>query len=122
MDLFQDSDSRLFVAEDEAKQIVATLHAHHRFKSTHFSLFSVEPVEQGNGIGKQLLAFAETESSRIWGADCAIMEVISLRSELIDYYERRGYKATGETIPFPVSTLWTPHRHSLELAVLEKRF
>lgn len=121
MALFKDPDSQIFIAQNEEKTIIGTLHAHHQSETIHFSLFAIEPTQQSNGIGKQLLVFAETESHRIWGSDTAIMEVISLRNELINYYERRGYKRTGEINPFPLSTLWTPYTDELELIVLEKK-
>jgi len=43
------------------------------------------------------------------------MTVISSRTELIAYYERRGYRRTGELRPFPVAEY--PH---LEMVVLER--
>lgn len=120
MALFEDSNSQIFIAENEDKTIIGTLHAHHQSEAIHFSLFAIEPTKQGNGVGKQLLAFAENESLRILGSGTAIMEVISSRKELIDYYERRGYKRTGEMIAFPESNLWAKKVDSLELAVLRK--
>ena len=44
------------------------------------------------------------------------MTVIALRAELIAWYGRRGYAATGETRPFPV----VPPRPELDFVVLEK--
>lgn len=32
-----------------------------------------------------------------------IMYVLDVRSELIAYYQRRGYKITGHTEPYPVN-------------------
>jgi ribosomal protein S18 acetylase RimI-like enzyme len=84
-------------------------------------LFAVEPTLQGSGIGKVLLAYAESEAHNRWGINSAIMEVITRRSELIEYYERRGYVRTGEMIAFPESDLWKREVDSLELAVLSKR-
>ncbi len=44
------------------------------------------------------------------------MTVIHRRTELIAWYERRGYHPTGETRPFPVD----PPRPDLHFVVLEK--
>ena len=44
------------------------------------------------------------------------MTVIHRRTELIAWYERRGYAPTGETRPFPVD----PPQPQLDFVVLEK--
>jgi F0F1-type ATP synthase gamma subunit len=51
-------------------------------------------------MGKILLKRIE-ELAREWRFKKIRMTVISLRKELIDYYERRGYKRTGNIEPFP---------------------
>lgn len=102
--------------------ILATIHAHRENDTVHFGLFAVEPTLQANGIGKALLAYAESEAYNQWKITTAIMEVISHRGELIEYYERRGYTQTGETIAFPQSDLWNAKVDSLQLAVLRKKF
>jgi hypothetical protein len=51
------------------------------------------------------------------------MTVVSVRHSLIAWYERRGYRRTGETLPFPYDAplFGTPQRPDLEFVVLEKR-
>jgi GNAT superfamily N-acetyltransferase len=118
--LLNDPESLILIAHSE-ESILATIHAHHENESVHFGLFAVEPSLQGGGIGKELLAYAESEAIRKWGVSIAIMEVITHRSELIGYYEQRGYMRTGEMIAFPESDLWeklTPH---LSLEILSKK-
>lgn len=100
--LLNDPESLILIAQSE-ESILATIHAHHENESVHFGLFAVEPSLQGGGIGKALLAYAESEAIRKWGVNTAIMEVITHRSELIEYYERRGYVRSGEMIAFPES-------------------
>ena len=39
--------------------------------------------------------------SRAAGAGALRMEVLAPRSELLAWYQRRGYAPTGETAPFP---------------------
>lgn len=68
----------------------------------YFGLFAVDPQRQAKGLGKHILAAAEREARTAFGADYMEMTVISLRSELIAYYERRGYRNTQETRPFPL--------------------
>lgn len=117
--LLNDPESLILIAHSEDR-VFATIHAHHENESVHFGLFAVEPSLQGGGIGKGLLAYAESEAIRKWGVSTAIMEVITHRSELIEYYERRGYVRNGEMIAFPKSDLWNQKVDFLELAVLSK--
>jgi len=117
--LLNDSDSLILIAHSE-ESILATIHAHRDNESVHFGLFTVEPSFQGRGIGKELLAYAESEAICKWGVSTAIMEVITHRSELIAYYERRGYIRTGEMIAFPKSDLWDQKVDFLELIRLQK--
>jgi GNAT superfamily N-acetyltransferase len=60
----------------------------------------VEPTAQNSGVGRAVLAHAEG-LARGWGCSRMRMTVISTRSELIAYYERRGYVRTGIREPFP---------------------
>ena len=57
-----------------------------------------------------------------WGASRMQMQVITRRHELIAYYERRGYRRTGETRPFPATDprFGLPKVDGLEFEVLEK--
>ncbi len=117
--LLNDTNSLILIAHNKAS-ILAVIHAHRENNSVHFGLFAVEPTLQTNGIGKSLLAYAESEVCRRWGVSTAFMEVITHRSELIAYYERRGYVRTGEIVAFPHSDLWEKRVNSLELTVLSK--
>jgi len=118
--LLNDPDSMILIAHS-GESILATIHAQHENESVHFGLFAVEPSLQGGGIGKELLAYAESEAIRKWGVSTAIMEVITHRSELIEYYERRGYMRSGEMITFPESALWEKLTHNLTLEILSKK-
>lgn len=117
--LLNDPESLILIAQSE-ESILATIHAHHENESVHFGLFAVEPTLQSGGIGKGLLAYAESEAIRKWGVSTAIMEVITQRHELIEYYARRGYMRSGEMIAFPHSPLWQSKADNLALEVLKK--
>lgn len=88
----------------------------------HFAMFAVRPDLQGRAVGSAVLAEAERLVEAEWGARWLRMEVIGVRSELIGWYERRGYERTGETAPFPYGDLrfGLPRRGDLEFVVLEK--
>jgi ribosomal protein S18 acetylase RimI-like enzyme len=67
----------------------------------YFGMFSVRPEAQGNGTGRALLAEAERVARDELRCRAMRMSVIGARVELIAWYERRGYRRTGEYKPFP---------------------
>ena len=88
----------------------------------YFGMFAVRPGLQGGGVGSALLAGAE-EKARAHGLDRVEMTVLSVRSELIAYYERRGYVRTERTAPFPYGDerFGRPRVDDLEFVVLVKQ-
>jgi ribosomal protein S18 acetylase RimI-like enzyme len=88
----------------------------------YFGMFSVRPAAQGQGWGGQILAEAERFARAEWGAGTMVMTVLEPRRDLIGWYERRGYRLTGETRPFPYRNerFGIPRRGDLSFVVLEK--
>ena len=87
----------------------------------YFGMFAVRPALQGSGIGAGLMRFAEHQIKKLWSCATVEMTVISLREDLIAYYERRGYKHTG-TKPFPFDREPSAKRKDFHFVVLTKRF
>ncbi len=81
----------------------------------YLGMLCVEPALQSSGLGRRLLDAAE-ERARQDGVAAMEMTVIDTREVLIAWYERRGYRRTGETRPFPVR-----RDPPITFAVLEKR-
>lgn len=69
-----------------------------------FGLFAVDPRVQSGGIGRSLLEAAR-QRLRERGIDRLMIQVLQSRPELRAWYERRGFEATGEVLPFPASGL-----------------
>jgi ribosomal protein S18 acetylase RimI-like enzyme len=89
--------------------------------TAHFSMIAVKPTLQNKGYGKSLIQAAEIICQREWRVIGFYMEVISLRHELIAFYERLGYVRTGEFRDFPEnSSLWQPKVNGLNLQYLAK--
>ena len=88
----------------------------------YLGLFTVAPSLQATGIGRLLLAASEEHAASAFDANRIEMTVIAQRSELIAWYERRGYRLTGERRPFPADDprFGLPRRDDLEFVVLEK--
>ena len=78
------------------------------------------PHLQGGGIGKQLL-FAAEEYAKHHLFYSIYMTVISVRTELIDWYKRHGYLDTGKRKAFREDGLTGKHLQPLEFMVLEKK-
>jgi ribosomal protein S18 acetylase RimI-like enzyme len=88
----------------------------------YFGMFSVRPAAQGQGWGRQILAEAERLARAEWDAATMTMTVLEPRRDLIGWYERRGYRPTGESRPFPYGNarFGIPRRPDLSFIVLEK--
>jgi ribosomal protein S18 acetylase RimI-like enzyme len=88
----------------------------------YFGMFSVLPGGQGQGVGSQVLAEAERFVRDEWAATMMLMMVLAQRTELIAWYERRGYGRTGEQRPFPYGDerYGIPRRPDLVFDVLTK--
>ena len=88
----------------------------------YLGLLTVDPERQSDGVGKRLLAAAEQWAACRLAANRIEMTVIVQRAELIAWYERRGYRQTGERRPFPYGDprFGDPCRDDLEFTVLEK--
>ena len=85
----------------------------------YLGMFSVSPQLQGRGIGKQLLKAAEEYTLHLQ-CSSIYMNVISVRTELIEWYKRHGYIDTGERKPFTEDGLTGKHLQAMEFMVLKK--
>ena len=105
---------------DEHQQIAGCVNLQQKGGKIYLGMFSVSPLLQGAGIGKQLLKAAEEYTLQL-KIPAIFMQVIVQRTELIDWYKRHGYKETGERIPFNEDGLTGNHLQLLEFMVLEKK-
>ena len=85
----------------------------------YLGMLSVSPEIQAKGIGKKLLKAAD-EYAKQNGCNAIEMRVISLRKELIAWYERNGYCNTNKKEPFPEDGKFGNPRQQLEFIYLEK--
>jgi GNAT superfamily N-acetyltransferase len=89
--------------------------------TAHFGMIAVKPSLQNKGYGKDIINAAETMTRREWRVAGFHMTVISLRQELIAFYERLGYTRTGEFQDFPHNPeVWQPKVEGLNLQYLVK--
>jgi len=102
--------------------LLACANLEKRGDAGYFGMFSVRPDLQGAGIGSATLAEAERIARDDWHCGEMHMTVISVRDELIAWYERRGYKRTGIYSPFPYgdARFGLPKRDDLRFELLVK--
>lgn len=107
----------------QGDEIVGSVHLQQTDpESAYLGIFVVRPTLQGGGIGKRFLLEAERTAQEAFGVSRIWMTVITLRAELLAYYERRGYHRTGQRKSFPSqSGASVPQVENLQLEILEKR-
>lgn len=89
-------------------------------RELYFGLFTIRPDKQNKGYGKAFLNFVEKLASE-WNLKHITMTVITLRTELIEYYKRRGYQLTNRFIPFPAEERFgIPKVKDLKMVYLKK--
>lgn len=121
LEIVKSPDGRVLVVE-RGGLIVACCQLEHRGDHAYFGMFAVSPTVQGAGLGRTVLTEAERLARETWGATEMHMTVISVREELIAWYERRGYRRTGRMTPFPYGDerFGIPQRDDLQFELLVK--
>jgi predicted N-acetyltransferase YhbS len=112
-------DSVMLVITDTHAAIIACVYLQDKDSVLYLGMLTVQPSLQAAGTGKKLLAASEAYAQWL-GRSGIQMTVISVRNELITWYQRRGYRLTGEKMPFPNHLALGIPKQSLEFLVLEK--
>lgn len=119
-DFIADPRSLILLCE-QGDELLGCVHLEAQGDDAYLGMFTVRPGWQGRGIGKAFLAAAEETARRRFGARRLCMEVITLREELIAFYQRRGYRRTGCFSSFPSAPRYgIPRVDGLRLERLEK--
>lgn len=117
--LVRDPRSRFLMAIEDG-QLVACCLLQQYGDGAYFGMFAVDPGRQQNGLGKIMVTQSEEAVRVLWKAQFLRLTVISLRDALIAWYERRGFKLTGEREPFPFDEAPGALRTDFDLVVLQK--
>eukprot|EP01126_Amoeba_proteus_P041464 TRINITY_DN4463_c0_g1_i2.p1 TRINITY_DN4463_c0_g1~~TRINITY_DN4463_c0_g1_i2.p1 ORF type:complete len:173 (+),score=26.25 TRINITY_DN4463_c0_g1_i2:140-658(+) len=114
-------ETLIVVAEDPmTKKILGCieLEPHREDNSCKLGLFAVLPNLQGGGIGSKIISAAETIAKNRFQAKICILNVFTVRQELVDYYRRRGYVPTNKIetfFPNAFETCLVPNLQFVEL-------
>jgi ribosomal protein S18 acetylase RimI-like enzyme len=105
----------------ENEQLIGTVLLVNKTTELYLGMLTVLPQIQNKGIGKRLLQEAEIHALSL-GLPKIVMTVISIRTELIEWYNRNGYTDTGKREPFPLNdTDAVIDNQQLTFVVLEKK-
>jgi ribosomal protein S18 acetylase RimI-like enzyme len=117
--LLQKAGAIVLICKSNTNSLVGCVYLQQEGAQLYLGMLTVSPQAQAQGIGKQLLLAAEQYAKKI-NCNAIVMHVISVRHELIAWYQRHGYQLTGETKPFPSNPKFGRPTQPLEFFVLEK--
>lgn len=120
--ILADPEQRVLLDRDGHGALRASVVVSRDGDAAWFGMLAVVPALQGAGTGRRVLSEVEHWVASHWGTRRMRMKVIAQRSELIAWYERRGYHRTGETAPFYYGDerFGLPKRPDLSFVALEK--
>lgn len=104
---------------DEGGGLVGCVYLEKRGDRMYLGMLTVTPERQTAGIGKLLMQAAESHAA---SEQCRAIyfRVLSGRHELIAWYERRGYRLTGERQAYDAPAKFGTPTRFLEFEVMEK--
>lgn len=111
--LLLNSDFELWVlelgaicVENNQKTLIGCIgltHDLYDLEQIEIGTFAVHPAYQNQGLGRKILQFAERYLQHTFQDLRQInMYVLNVREELIAFYERAGYKQTGQVEDYPI--------------------
>lgn len=121
-EIIADPKQAILMAEIDGGLVGSVLIADRGEGTGYLGMLSVDPARQTGGIGKALVKAAEAAVVGRFGARRMEMQVFWQRDSLIAWYERMGYRRTGETRPFDSANprLGLPLRDDLWFEVLAR--
>jgi len=104
---------------NEREEIEGCVYLHKKENRLYLGMLSVSPMLQSKGTGKQLMDAAAHYAKQA-GCKSIFMRVISVRQELINWYEKLGYCKTGQTEALPNDDRFGIPTQPLEFLIMEK--
>ncbi|MFM6906210.1 MAG: GNAT family N-acetyltransferase [Acinetobacter tjernbergiae] len=97
------SNFELLVGENEYGSLVGCIGLTFDNSSVEIGTFAIDPTIQNLGYGREMLNYVETCITQNYSSlRRLIMYVLDVRTELMAYYQRRGYQITGRTESYPI--------------------
>ena len=118
--ILADAASVILKCVTETEEIIGCVHLKKIQDHLYLGMLSVMPTLQGKGIGKMFLSRAEEYAVEV-GCTAIQIQVISVRTELNDWYTRHGFVPTGERFPFAEDEKFGRKTQPLEFMVMQKK-
>ncbi|OGS69540.1 MAG: GNAT family N-acetyltransferase [Flavobacteria bacterium RIFCSPLOWO2_12_FULL_31_7] len=118
-EILLDANNTILVYQENNK-IIGTVLLTNKKTELYLGMLTISPELQNSGLGKKLLQAAENFAHTL-NIPKITMTVISIREELIAWYQRNGYTDTGKRKPFPANLNDVVlHHEALEFLIMEK--
>jgi N-acetylglutamate synthase-like GNAT family acetyltransferase len=118
--MIRQPDSVILKFTNNHNDLVGCVNLQKQGDKMYLGMLTVSPYIQAQGIGKEIVKIAEEYATQ-QGCSSVVMTVITVRHELIKWYERRGYHQTQEKRPFPKDPRFGIPKQPLEFVVMEKQ-
>ena len=94
-------DSGILLACDHNNNLIASVQvSKSNADVARLAMLAVDQKHQRGGLGRKILHHAEDYCRRTWGVKKMGLNALSTRDELLAWYQRCGYRKTGELTPF----------------------
>lgn len=115
------SDDVAVVVAKYGETIIGTVTLLHEIEYSKLNMLAVDPAYQQYGVGKLLISYSEIFLREKYGSKKIKIDVVSTRTELISFYERRGFVNCSTPYPYPADlVIAKPIEKNLAVCVLEK--
>ncbi len=84
------------VVDGGSGALLACMYLENRGDRAYLGMLSIEPSQQGRGLGRAMMAAAEAHA-RAWRCAAVDIRILHLRTELPPFYRRLGFVETGRT-------------------------
>src|SRR5580765_635430 len=95
-----------FVADAEPGALASCMYLERRGDRVYLGMLAVSPAQQGQGLGRRMMAAAEQQAAA-WGCRAIDIRIVNRRAELPPLYRALGFVEQG-TAPFDDPLLTRP--------------
>lgn len=118
-ELMEKENAVILQCREEGSGLVGCVYLEKRGDRMYLGMLTVTPERQTAGIGKLLMQAAE-EHAASEQCRAVYFRVLSGRHELVAWYERRGYRLTGERQAYDAPAKFGTPSRFLEFELMEK--
>jgi len=99
-------NSVVFVLEEAIngkKEIRGNILVEKQDDTAEFGLFAIDPDHQSRGFGGKLIATSQKYAKENFRCTFGCMWVLTVRADILGWYQKLGFTETGKTVNFPPS-------------------